>query len=210
MPRKKSNIYTLLTNFDQDMGTIYTEGEILAAIENLPDSLKEKVKAVYGDTYHDVILDVDEKIAKSVATSIIPRLKKTIRENHLSNIVPASPEPKDVETNKHTITKRRKYYTDTSVMPADIKTSLDPIEVIKEVIKTQTLSEVEDFLTPEEGILLVLRLGTSRLGTYSPSLLAKMFNMSLDDVNTTLQLAIERYTAYLDSLVTKDYQKVNK
>ncbi len=213
MARKKSNLLSLLSNFDEDR-KYYVE-EIKGAIELLPEEVITKVQAVYGVNYDEVISDVDPQISKYVATSVIPKLKKILKESAPMKkvMVASSTDSKDSkpEVVRHTILKRTKKYTDPNVEPVQGLLTLDPMQVIKEVIKTKTLSEVEDYLSQEEAILLILRLGTSKLGTYTPAMLAKMFNMTEEEVDAMLAAASERYLDYFESLRTSNgYQKVNK
>ena len=200
MARKKSNLLELLRKAKNDEEIPYTDEEIYQAISEQRQSDIDKLVMLYGDNYTDILDVMDGKITVYIATTIIPRIKKTLSTNRKFKLQPKGEAPyKDMISIK-TYTNTREIHTPNE--------QLDPLDTISKILSTKSMSEIEDTLTKEEAILLVLRLGASNLGMFGIDALSKIFNMDPIEVQEILMSATDKYLKQMDTLTNpKGFQK---
>lgn len=153
----------------------YTNDEIYRVIAVLLPIDKIKLQKLFGANYDEIIATDDVDLVTSVLTEIIPKISSMLARN-FENVKP--------NTNNDNYLLNQ---------PLEANSVVDPLWALRNILGTQTLHDVEGYLSKEEAIILNLRLGTTIFGTYTPLELAKMFNMSLDDVVNLLETATYKY-----------------
>lgn len=194
MSKKKSNLIELLLKTKVQEGEdSYSKEEIYNVLNSLSSKDIDCLTEAYGSDYMSV-LEVDDDITLRITSNIIPKIRKKLSQNR-KLILDKNTSSKNVE-----ITSK----------PLKPNAKVVPTKVIKNILATKSLSEVEQVLTLEEAILLILRLGSSNLGMYMPDALAHMFDMEVEEVQKILNSAINKYISKISQIVDADaltYQK---
>lgn len=194
MGKKKNNLMELLMHSKVSEGELpYSKDEInnvLASLE--PKDILILQQAYDKDYLH--VLDVDSHLKMHISKNIIPKIRRKLMNNRRLVLDAKASLKQDKISDS---------------LPINRNDDISPLDVIKNILQLQTFKEVENILSVEESILLILRLGTSELGQFDVKTLARLFKKKEATIKTILDIASAKYLAYFEKNILKEdgYQK---
>ena len=208
----------------------YTDEEVYEVLDELSKDELKILQIKYGanlDETNDITNPYHVKMIANVIKAVRKRLEQKRREIvnldysklkvapqippaladkmlELGYKMPKKDELPDTLKTVNVTLDKEKEYTNPNENLATSQTRLDPLQVIENIIKTETLSEVETILTVEEAIVLILRLGSSELGCFDEKSIAQMFNISIYEVVEILKSATEKYNQAINKAIESE------